>query len=223
MSSARTYGDPCAAARALDLVGERWALMIVRELLFGPKRYSDLQRGLPNAGPTVLSQRLRDLEDGEVIRRRKLGPPAGAWVYELTDWGRELEPVLIHLGHWGRRTAAPETTTPLSTDSLLLAVHSHLDPARLTDLTATFLIDLGEDTFTLHLTDGRLTIRRGEPPRPDATVRTDPATFRALVITGRPAAELTDRLEITGDRVAVRRLFADLDAGLDDRHDQISS
>ncbi|GAB3887032.1 hypothetical protein GCM10027612_25150 [Microbispora bryophytorum subsp. camponoti] len=104
MSTARTYGDPCATARALDLLGERWALMIVRDLLFGPKRYSDLQSGLPNASPTVLSQRLRDLEEGGVIRRRRLGPPARAWVYELTEWGHDLEPILVHLGRWGRQS-----------------------------------------------------------------------------------------------------------------------
>lgn len=207
MTTARTYGDPCAAARALDLIGERWALMIVRELLFGPKRYSDLQSGLPGASPTVLSQRLRDLEEGQVIQRRKLGPPARAWVYELTDWGHQLEPILVSLGRWGRHTPAKQTTMALGTDSLLLALQSHLEPARLQGLDATLLLDLGEDLFTIHASDGHLTIRRGEPMRWDAAVRTDTATFRALVIEGRPADELDDRLETRGDRATLDRLL----------------
>ncbi|MEU7916567.1 winged helix-turn-helix transcriptional regulator [Microbispora bryophytorum] len=207
MSTARTYGDPCATARALDLLGERWALMIVRDLLFGPKRYSDLQSGLPNASPTVLSQRLRDLEEGGVIRRRRLGPPARAWVYELTEWGHDLEPILVHLGRWGRHSPLKETTTPLGTDSLMLAVKSHLEPARLGDLDATFLVDVGGDVFTLRVSGGELAIRRGEPDRQDTTLRTDPAVFKALVIDGTPLGQAGEPLEITGDRAAFQRLL----------------
>jgi len=207
MTRIRTYGDPCAAARALDLVGERWALMIVRELLFGPKRYSDLQNGLPNASPTVLSQRLRDLEEGEVIQRRKLGPPTRAWVYELTEWGHQLEPILVHLGRWGRRSASKQTTMTLGADSLMLALQSHLEPARLRGLDATFLVDLGEDLFTLRVTDGGLVVQRGEPARWDVAVRTDTATFKALVIGGHPTSEIGDRLETTGDRETLQRLL----------------
>src|SRR5438093_10617114 len=87
----RSYADGCAAAHALDLVGERWALLVVRELLLGPKRFTDLRAGLPGVSPNVLSQRLHDLEQVAVVRRHKLPPPAGAWVYELSDWGRQLE------------------------------------------------------------------------------------------------------------------------------------
>ncbi|MEU8274087.1 winged helix-turn-helix transcriptional regulator [Microbispora bryophytorum] len=207
MSTARTYGDPCATARALDLLGERWALMIVRDLLFGPKRYSDLQSGLPNASPTVLSQRLRDLEEGGVIRRRRLGPPARAWVYELTEWGHDLEPILVHLGRWGRHSPLKETSTPLGTDSLMLAVKSHLEPARLGDLDATFLVDVGGDVFTLRVSGGELAIRRGEPDRQDAALRTDPAVLKALVIDGTPLGQAGEPLEITGDRAAFQRLL----------------
>ncbi|GIH03620.1 transcriptional regulator [Rhizocola hellebori] len=207
MTTVRSYGDPCAAARALDVIGERWALMIVRELLFGPKRYSDLQAGLPNASPTVLSQRLRDLEEGEVILRRKLGPPTRAWVYELTEWGHQLEPILVHLGRWGSRSPAKPATKTLSTDSLMLAMKSHLEPARMEGLDATFMIDLGEDLFTVRVMDGELTIQRGEPTRWDAAIRTDTATFQALVIGGRSTSELGARLETTGDRKALRRML----------------
>ncbi|MFI6599534.1 winged helix-turn-helix transcriptional regulator [Nonomuraea sp. NPDC050536] len=210
MTTPRTYGDPCALTRALDVIGERWALVIVRELLFGPKRYSDLQGGLPNASPTVLAQRLKELEGADVIQRRKLGPPARAWVYELTDWGRELEPILVRLGHWGRRTPRHDAAGMLSTDSLMLALESHLDLTRLGGLTATYLVDLGEDLFTVRLVDGALAIRREEPAHHDAAVRTDPTTFKALVIEGRPAGELGGRLTATGDLEALDRLLGAL-------------
>src|SRR5215218_2135628 len=101
MATMRTYGDGCGVARALDRVGERWALLIVRELLLGPKRFTDLKGGLPNASPNVLSQRLRELEESGVLHWRKLPPPSGATVYELTPWGRELESVVVALARWG--------------------------------------------------------------------------------------------------------------------------
>ncbi len=108
MTTTRTYGDACGIPRALDRVGERWALLIVRELVLGPKRFTDLKTGLPNASPNVLSQRLRELEDDGVVRRRKLPPPAAARVYELTEWGLELEPVLSAPRPLGRaRPARP--------------------------------------------------------------------------------------------------------------------
>ena len=111
MSTARSYGDACGIPRALDRVGERWALMIVRELLLGPKRFTDLRTGLPDASPNVLSQRLRELEQEGIVRRRKLPPPAGSKVYELTEWGTELEPVLDCPRPLGRaRPARPHPT-----------------------------------------------------------------------------------------------------------------
>jgi len=100
MPAKRTYGDACGMARALDLVGERWALMVVRELLFGPKRFTDLRQGLPRLSADVLTQRLRDLEEGDVVRRRTLPPPAASQVYELTPKGEQLEPVIVALGRW---------------------------------------------------------------------------------------------------------------------------
>src|SRR5829696_1706317 len=105
MPAGRSYGDACGVARALDVVGERWALLVVRELLLGPKRYSDLARGLPASSPTVLSQRLRDLEAAGILARSVAGPPVGGRVYGLTPRGRELEEVLLALGRWGSRTA----------------------------------------------------------------------------------------------------------------------
>src|SRR5712692_10221349 len=96
-ASKRSYEDGCAAAHALDLIGERWALLVVRELMLGPKRFTDLRAGLPGISANVLTQRLDELSDVAIVRSRQLDPPAGAWVYELTDWGRDFEPILSAL------------------------------------------------------------------------------------------------------------------------------
>ena len=127
MTTARRYDDPCGIARALDIVGDRWALLVVRELIFGPKRFVQLRHGLRGVSPNVLSQRLRDLEDAGVVRRDVLGPPADVPVYEVTAHGRALEPVLLELARWGSRqpiTAPGE----LSASALLLALKAVFDP-----------------------------------------------------------------------------------------------
>src|ERR671927_1551198 len=127
MPGVRSYGEGCAAAHALDLVGERWALLVVRELLLGPKRFTDLRAGILHASPNVLSQRLRDLEEIGVVRRRKLPPPAASRVYELTEWGMELEPVVVSLGRWGARSRS-KPRAPLGVDSLILSLRTMFDP-----------------------------------------------------------------------------------------------
>jgi DNA-binding HxlR family transcriptional regulator/putative sterol carrier protein len=211
MTARRTYGDDCAAAHALDLVGERWALLVVRELLFGPKRFSDLRRGMPNASPNVLSQRLRELEEVGVVRRHRLGPPVSSWVYELTDWGLGLEPVLTHLGRWGRRSPLHprEAEAQISVDSLMLALRSHFDPSADVGLTRTYALNLGDDHFCVRITDGRLDIARGEAPAPDAVIETDTRTFTALLAKRQRLDEMmaSGRLRLTGDAESVGRLF----------------
>src|SRR5690349_833092 len=130
----RTYGDPCGIARALDLVGERWALLVVRELLLGSKRFTDLRAGLPHVGPDMLAQRLRELEQAGVVRRAKLPPPAPARVYELTDWGHRLEPVVLALGLWGSQAPFPPEHGELGVDALVLALKTLFEPARVDGL-----------------------------------------------------------------------------------------
>src|SRR5947209_2353093 len=118
----RTYEDSCGIARALDVVGERWALLVARELLLGPKRFTDLRSGLPRVGPDMLSARLRELEEAGVVRRATLPPPAASKVYELTEWGAELAPVLMALGRWGSRIPLPAQALPLGVDAAVLAL-----------------------------------------------------------------------------------------------------
>jgi DNA-binding HxlR family transcriptional regulator len=205
----RTYDDGCAAAHALDLVGERWALLVVRELLLGPKRFTDLRAGLPNASPNVLAQRLRELEAAGVVRRRKLPPPAASRVYELTDWGLELEPVVIRLGRWGARSPSLPREAGLGTDSLILSFRTMFDPRAAEGIEAVYELRLGEDRFRAEVTDGRFEILRGSAYRPDATIASDSATLAALVYGGQPLAGAlrSGDVEIEGDEAAVERFL----------------
>jgi DNA-binding HxlR family transcriptional regulator len=210
MATTRTYADGCAAAHALDLVGERWALLVVRELLLGPKRFTDLRLGLPHASPNVLAQRLRGLEAAGVVRRGKLPPPAASRIYELTEWGQDLEPVIIALGKWGVRSPSKPPDAELGVDSLILSFRTMFDPERAAGLGASYEFRLGEDRFRAEVAGGRLEIERGSAERPDATVETDADTLAALVYDD---LELDDalssgELEINGDREAVERYLA---------------
>jgi len=210
MATTRTYDDGCAAAHALDLVGERWALLVVRELLLGPKRFTDLKSGLPHTSPNVLAQRLRDLEAAGVVRRGKLPPPAASKIYELTEWGRDLEPVIIALGRWGVRSPTKPPDAELGVDSLILSFRTMFDPDRAEGLDARYEFRLGEDRFRAEVAGGRLEIKRGSVEAPDATVEADAGTLAALVYGD---LELGDALgsgdlRIGGDRTMVERFLA---------------
>jgi DNA-binding HxlR family transcriptional regulator len=204
----RTYADPCGVARALDAVGERWALLVVRELLLGPKRFTDLHRGLGGASQNVLSQRLRELEAAGVVRRRKLGPPTGSPVYELTDEGARLEPILVELGRWGRHR--PMTTDgELSVDALVLALKTTFEPAAAGDLDATFAVRVDDDELELTIAEGRLAVSRGRAKDPTASLRTDVATLRDLAFRERrlDEAAAAGALALEGDGAALQRVL----------------
>ncbi len=211
MATNRRYGDGCAIATALDHVGERWALLIVRELLLGPKRFTDLQDGLPGAGPKILAQRLRELEGNGVVRRRTLPPPAGSQVYELTEWGARLDAVVVTLGRWGQ--GAPEPSGEhVGADSAMIKMRGLFRPRPDRPWTATYEVRLGRHRFTIRVVDGRLAeMSRGEPQgRPDTVIDTDPDTLDRVV--GMDSTVLTGaiddgRLTVTGDGRAGRRLF----------------
>jgi DNA-binding HxlR family transcriptional regulator len=212
MATTRTYDDGCAAAHALDLVGERWALLVVRELLLGPKRFTDLRAGLPGVSPNVLAQRLRKLEGAGVVRRRKLPPPAASRIYELTDWGEELEPVVISLGRWGARSPLRPRDAALGVDSLVLSLRTMFDPRAAKGIKASYELRLGEDVFRAEVADDRFEISRGNAgraERPDATIEADPATLAALIYGGRklPEALRSGEVEIGGNAEAAERFL----------------
>ncbi len=209
VATMRTYDDGCAAAHALDLVGERWALLVVRELLLGPKRFTDLRAGIPKASPNVLSQRLRELERAGVVRRRKLPPPAASRVYELTEWGMELEPVVVSLGRWGARSPSKPRDAELGVDSLILSFRTMFDPRAAEGLRASYELVLGEESFRAVVADGRFEIVRGVAERPDAAIETDAGILAALVYDGRELAEAvrSGDVKIEGDESAVERFL----------------
>jgi DNA-binding HxlR family transcriptional regulator len=208
----RSYDDPCGIARALDVVGERWALLVVRELLLGPKRYTDLARGLPGSSPTVLSQRLRDLEEAGIVARTTPGPPVGGRVYELTPRGRELDDVLLALGRWGSRTTQTSAGA-LSPDAFVLALRTTADPARLSGWSARVELRIedgaGPDHVTLTVDGGRLTAARGGADRPDAVLAGPGAVLRPVAFGRRPLddALAAGDLRLEGDAAVVHRLL----------------
>lgn len=212
MATKRTYGDGCAIARALDSIGERWALLVVRELLLGPKRYTDLCRGLPNASPNVLSERLRDLERSGIIRRRTLPPPVGSKVYELTEWGRALEPTVISLGLWAARSPAPPAAeAPVhSADSIALALRALFDPGTADGLRGIYSLRLGDDRFRVEVADGRIEIARGDADEADATIEADPDTLNSVLWGGQSltAAQRSAHLRTEGDGALVGRFLS---------------
>ena len=181
MARTRSYDDPCGIARALDAVGDRWALLVVRELVLGPKRFTDLQAGLGRVSPDVLAQRLRDLEAASVVVRAILPPPAAVRVYELTDWGRALEPVLHALGRWGSRAPRPEKGAPLGTDAAMVALPTLFSAERASGLKATYELRVDDEPFAAVVKNGRLAIARGGAADPDAVIATTPTALAALL------------------------------------------
>ena len=182
MGKKRSYGEACRFAYALDVVGERWALLVVRELLLGPKRFTDLRTGLPHASSNILSERLRDLEQSGVIQRRKLPPPAASTVYELTEWGRELEPVVTKLGAWGARSPIAPESQEIGPDSIVLALRSLFDSAAAGEMNAAYELRLGEQRFRVRVAGGELELRRGGVEEPAARIAfADAPTFAAVL------------------------------------------
>jgi len=207
MAASRTYGEACGIPRALDRVGERWALLVVRELMLGPKRFTDLKQGLSHASPNVLAQRLRELEQAGVVRKRRLPPPAASQVYELTDWGRELEPVLVALGRWGARAPLDPECMGMSVDSHVVSLATLFDPQRAGDLEVSLELRMGEDVFRAVVAGGAIDAGRGAPPEPDAVLELEPSTLLGL-IHGRVGVEqaiASGELAVDGDREAVER------------------
>jgi DNA-binding HxlR family transcriptional regulator len=180
MPTSRSYGDACGIARALDVLGERWALLVVRELLLGPQRFTDLRRALANASSNLVADRLRELRGKGVIRRRKLAPPAGSWVYELTAWGRQLEPVILALGEWGLAVPCPAPATLSPTSALLyLRGAARPDPAA---PPMTCRIEMDGQAWTISVSAGKLEVRpAGEPATEDVSIRADPVSFLSLL------------------------------------------
>lgn len=169
MARKRKYDDGCAVAQALDIVGERWAMLIIRELLLGPKRFTDLLAGLPGVSPDVLTQRLRELADAGLLQRRRLGPPAATWVYELTPAGAGLESVIIGLARWVHESGRMRYDLPLGSDSLMLSLKTLFNPEAAEGFRAVAQLNIDDEQFVVRVEDRRLGIERGVSTGADIT------------------------------------------------------
>lgn len=197
---AKRYDQYCPVCHALGLVGERWALLVVRELLRGPKRYTDLVDGLPGIGTNVLAARLRELEQGGIVRKRKLPPPAASTVYELTEYGAELEEPLYALARWGARSLGPPgPKDDLYPDWGLNAFAGLLDPEAARGLNETYVMRVGDDTYTVQLDDGQMHVEEGAAEEADLDAAMGLATFYGLA-----SGELTAREALAENRVELR-------------------
>src|SRR5215212_8222478 len=203
----RSYEDACGAAHALDLVGERWALLVMRELMLGPKRFSDLRADLPGISANVLTQRLEGLEAAGVLVRRQLPPPASVHVYELTPWGYESEPIFQALGRWAARSPTHDPSLPLSAVSLLISFRTMLDPGRARSLRARIGFRIGKESYLARVVDGRIDVARDELEDADLVFAASAPTIAAAVYGGRPldALEAEGALTVKGNRSLAKR------------------
>lgn len=209
MARTRTQLDGCGIAHASDLLGQRWALLVVRELLLGPKRFTDLRAGIPDISPNVLGQRLRELEESGIVRRRMLPPPAAARVYELTEWGHELEPAVLALGRWASRSPSFPVDAEMGPDSLVLALKTAFQPAKADGLEARYELRLGDVLFDISVEEGEFHATRGESESADAVIESDSGTIAGVVFGGNRLGKAVESgdVRIDGNRRAVTALF----------------
>ena len=203
--ASRSYGQYCGLARALEIVGERWGLLLVRDLLVGPRRFSELRRGLPKIPTNVLSARLRQLEAAGVVRRRLLARPETGFEYELTAYGRDLEETVMVFGRWGARSLGePRANEIVTCDSLVMALRSTFQPAAARAFRGSYELRLGDVTVHARVDRGRLEAAAGGLPDADLVIETGPILRSILARELTPAAALRSGLvRLTGDK----RLF----------------
>ncbi|HEY0113877.1 MAG TPA: helix-turn-helix domain-containing protein [Allosphingosinicella sp.] len=203
----RSYEDACGAAHALDLVGERWALLVMRELMLGPKRFGDIRAGLPGISANVLTQRLEGLEAAGVLVKRRLPPPASAQVYELTPWGYEAEPIFQVLGRWAARSPTHDPRLPLSSASLMLSFRTMFDPARAKGVAGSVGLRLGAEEFMVTIGRGEIEAERRAADGADLILTGAAPAVAAVVYGGVPAEamEAEGALRIDGDRALLAR------------------
>jgi DNA-binding HxlR family transcriptional regulator len=203
----RRYADACATAHALDLIGDRWTLLVIRELMWGPRRFGDLKSSLPGISANVLTQRLGELEAAGILIHRKLPPPAAVNVYELTPWGLESEPIFQALGRWAARSPQHDPSLAFSAASLLLSMRTMLNGELAAGLQGRIGFELGERTFLAYLADGRLEIAPSALDQADVIFTGAPQIIAAALYGGQDldALEAAGVLRVTGDRTLAAR------------------
>ncbi|WP_328778920.1 winged helix-turn-helix transcriptional regulator [Streptomyces canus] len=212
MTSKRTYGQLCGVARAMDLLGERWTVLIVRELLLGPKRFKDLLERMPTIGPNRLTGRLQGLAEHGIVRRTTLPAPAGVAAYELTEFGEGLRAPLVGLGLWALGTPPLDGTGPetLRAESIALAASGVVSAATLAGARELYDLHIGDEHFHLQVGDGQMLPRSGPAPvPPDVKLTCDLQTFVDLVLGKEKAVDAIESgaLATVGERKATQRAF----------------
>jgi DNA-binding HxlR family transcriptional regulator len=206
------YQDACGTAFAMELVGERWSMLIIRELMLGGRRFSDLRASLTGISAKVLTERLTSLEHAGIVTRRKLPPPAATQVYELTEWGYLAEPAIQELGRWAARSPEHNPQLPLTPVSFMLSLRTMIDRDKARDLNATVRVVLSGESFVAELRDGEMPVRRAEPGEADVTFEAPLPLPLLRVFYGKyplEEVEAQGELKVTGDRDLARR-FIDL-------------
>ncbi|MET0240491.1 MAG: helix-turn-helix domain-containing protein [Sphingobium sp.] len=195
-------------AHAMELVGDRWALAVVRELMLGPRRFGDLRADLPGLSANVLTQRLTELEADNIVLKTKLPPPANVQVYELTTWGYEAEPIIQELGRWAARSPGHDATLPISRVSILLSLRTMIAPAKIGDLRLTVGFRWGTDEYLGRLDADGLAIARGRAEDGDIVFAGAPNAFAAFIYGGVPVEQLSGALSVAGDPALAARFAA---------------
>jgi DNA-binding HxlR family transcriptional regulator len=204
----RRYQNACGMAHAMDLIGDRWALAIVRELMLGPRRFGDLRGDLPGLSANVLTQRLGELESDTIVARRKLPPPANVQVYELTSWGYEAEPIIQELGRWAARSPGHDATLPISGVSILLSLRTMIRREAIDGLDLTVGFRWGNDEYVGRLNNDGINISRGEAATGDIVFAGAPNAFAAFIYGNVPIDQLDGALTLTGDPALAGRFAA---------------
>lgn len=207
----RSYNQLCGLAYALDVVGERWTLLIIRELIAGPRRFKDLMDGLPGISTNLLTERLKELEEKRLLRRRVLPPPAGSTVYELTAVGMALEKAMLELGKWGRQfvPASMAGVNVLHLGSYALTPKTFFRPELAEGVTATYALHIGDEVQQIRIADGAMTVRQGEPSQADVALYAEVPVYLGLLLgqLDLDSVLAAGLIGVNGDLDALRQFF----------------
>ena len=199
----RRYDDACGTAHALELIGDRWTLLVLREMMLGARRFSELRADLPGLSANTLTLRLAELEERGLVKRKRLPPPASVQVYEATEWGLEAEPIVQALGRWAARSPRHDPTLPLSAVSILLSFRTMISEKRAKGFDGRIGFRFGDETYLARVRKGRIKVARDDLAQADAIITAAPTALAAVVYGGAPL----DHIAIEGDRALAARFL----------------
>jgi len=197
----RRFQDACGLAHAVELLGERWAILVLRELMLGPRRFSELKADLPGISANVLTQRLTELEVRGLVRKTRLPPPASVQVYEATEWALDAGPILCELGRWAFRSPRHDASQPVSPVAIILSMRTNFDPSLADDFAGTVAFRFGQSRYWVKVEDRRIEVGSGEAVEADATITCSPDDMKPVLYGGAPV----ETVPVEGNIKAARR------------------